>query len=181
MNQNNSQHTYWMSKAIELARKAEKQGEVPVGAIVVIDDEIVGEGWNQVITLNDPSAHAEVMALRNAGEKLGNYRYPDSTLYVTLEPCMMCAGALVHARVGRVVFGAYDEKTGVAESAGQLFSESFHNHRVDIIGGVLKEECAQLLSDFFSKRRQQKRTVKSFKRFFAVSQIMQSKHKAQTP
>jgi tRNA(adenine34) deaminase len=177
MDQDNSQHIYWMTKALTLAKQAEKQGEVPVGAIVVIDDEQVGEGWNQVITLNDPSAHAEVMALRDAGERLGNYRHPGSTLYVTLEPCMMCAGALVHARVDTVVFGAYDEKTGVAESVGQLFSEPFHNHQVRIIGGLLNEECSQLLSDFFSKRRQQKRTSKFFKRFFSVSQAMQSKHK----
>jgi tRNA(adenine34) deaminase len=170
-----------MRKAIELAKKAENQGEVPVGAILVIGDEVAGEGWNQVISLNDPTAHAEVMALKDAGNKLGNYRYPESTLYVTLEPCMMCAGALVHARVETLVFGAYDEKTGVAESAGQLFSESFHNHQVVITGGVLKEECAQLLSDFFSKRRQQKRTAKFFKRFFSVSQAMQDKHKAKTP
>ncbi len=143
-----------MRRALELAAHArDAEGEVPVGALLVVGDEIVGEGWNRNITLDDPSAHAEVMALRAAGARLGNYRFPGATLYVTLEPCVMCAGAIVHARVGRVVFGAADPKTGAAGSVFDTLVSTLHNHRVAVQGGVLAEEASALLRDFFRARR----------------------------
>jgi tRNA(Arg) A34 adenosine deaminase TadA len=133
------------------ARDAE--GEVPVGAVLVLDGEIVGEGWNRNIILNDPSAHAEIGALREAGQRLGNHRIPGSTLYVTLEPCAMCAMALVHARVARVVYGATDPKTGAAGSVFDTLVSDRHNHRVAVEGGLLREESAELLREFFRARR----------------------------
>lgn len=142
-----------MQAALDLARQAAAVDEVPVGAVVVIGGEIVGQGFNQPIIRHDPTAHAEVMALRDAAQRLGNYRLPDSTLYVTLEPCVMCSGAIMHARVGRVVFGARDPKTGAAGSVIDLYSEPRLNHHADIEGGVLAEECAALLSSFFAARR----------------------------
>ncbi|MCB1594060.1 MAG: tRNA adenosine(34) deaminase TadA [Xanthomonadales bacterium] len=142
-----------MSKAIEQALKAESIGEVPVGAVIVKNNELIATGYNQVITLNDSSAHAEVMALRNAGSNIGNYRVVDTTLYVTLEPCMMCAGAMVYARISRLVFGAFDQKTGVISSRDDCFDKPYHNHKVEYQGGVLADECAQLLKDFFKGRR----------------------------
>lgn len=143
----------FMQAALEQARLAGVCDEVPVGAVVVLDGEIVGRGFNQPVRSHDPTAHAEVMALRNAAENRGNYRVPGSTLYVTLEPCTMCSGAIMHARVARVVFGARDPKTGVAGSVIDLFSEKRLNHHAEIIGGVLAEECGRLLSDFFAARR----------------------------
>jgi tRNA(adenine34) deaminase len=143
----------FMREALALAREAAGADEVPVGAVVVVDGEIVGRGFNQPIGRHDPTAHAEVMALRDAATRLDNYRLPGSTLYVTLEPCVMCAGAIMHARVGRVVFGARDPKTGAAGSVVDLFGEARLNHHADIVGGVLAEECGALLSGFFAARR----------------------------
>jgi tRNA(adenine34) deaminase len=145
--------TIFMQAALELARQAAAMDEVPVGALVVCDGEIVGRGFNHPVTRHDPTAHAEVMALRDAAARLDNYRLPGCTLYVTLEPCAMCAGAIMHARIGRVVFGARDPKTGVAGSVIDLFAEARLNHHAEIVGGVLEEECGNLLSSFFAARR----------------------------
>ncbi|MBK7814454.1 MAG: tRNA adenosine(34) deaminase TadA [Rhodocyclaceae bacterium] len=143
----------FMRAALALAREAATLDEVPVGAVVVVDGEIVGRGCNQPIGRHDPTAHAEIMALRAAAARLGNYRLPGATLYVTLEPCAMCAGAMMHARIGRVVFGARDPKTGAAGSVVDLFGEARLNHHADIEGDVLAEECGALLSGFFAARR----------------------------
>lgn len=142
-----------MRIALDLAREAGAAGEVPVGAIVVLNGEIAGRGFNQPILRHDPTAHAEVMALREASGRTGNYRLPGSTLYVTLEPCAMCTGAIFHARVGRVVFGARDPKTGAAGSVIDLYGVSRLNHHAAIAGDVLAEECGSLLSGFFAARR----------------------------
>lgn len=142
-----------MHAALDLARQAAVLDEVPVGAVLVLDGEIVGRGCNQPIRSADPTAHAEIMALRDAGRKLGNYRLPGSTLYVTLEPCVMCSGAIIHARVARVVFGARDPKTGAAGSVVDLFAEARLNHHAQLEGGLLADECAALLSGFFAARR----------------------------
>lgn len=144
----------YMSIALELAREAARLDEVPVGAIVVKDGEVVGRGFNQPISRRDPTAHAEVMALRDAANRLGNYRLPGCTLYVTLEPCAMCIGAIFHARIARVVFGARDPKTGAAGSVIDLFAEGRLNHHAEVVGGVRAEECGALLSAFFAARRQ---------------------------
>lgn len=145
---------HFMRHALKLARRAEAQGEVPVGAVVVLDDEIVGEGWNQPIGTHDPTAHAEVMALRDAGRRLGNYRLTDSTLYATLEPCPMCAGAIVHARVGRVVYAASDPRGGAAGSVFDLLpADARFNHQTRCEGGVLAAEAGELLRNFFRLRR----------------------------
>lgn len=146
---------YWMQKALELAHKAETEGEVPVGAIIVKDHQLIAEAWNQPIQSCDPSAHAEINALRIAGKALNNYRLIDTTLYVTLEPCSMCVGAMIHARINRLVFGAYDIKTGAAGSAIDLIHSDKHNHRIEVISGVMEEECRQLLQAFFRKKRSQ--------------------------
>ena len=143
----------WMREALVLARSAEARGEVPVGAIVVRDGAIVGRGGNAPIAGNDPTAHAEIAALRAAGAALGNYRLPDCDLYVTLEPCAMCAGAIMHARVRRLVFGAHDPKTGACGSVIDLFAETRLNHHTVVQGGVLAGECGALLSGFFAGRR----------------------------
>jgi len=145
--------TDFMRRALELAGRAAAQGEVPVGALVARGDEVIGEGWNQPITLKDPTAHAEILALRAAAATLGDYRLGGTTLYVTLEPCPMCATALVHARVGRLVFGAWDPRQGAAGSAFNLVTERALNHRVDCFGGVLTDECSGLLREFFATRR----------------------------
>jgi tRNA(adenine34) deaminase len=143
-----------MYRALELAAHArDADGEVPVGAVLVLDGEIVGEGWNRNIALSDPSAHAEIGALRDAGQRLGNHRFPGAFLYVTLEPCAMCAMALVHARVARVVFGATDPKTGAAGSVFDTLVSDLHNHRIEVQGGLLAEESAKLLREFFRARR----------------------------
>ena len=142
-----------MRAALELAREAAAVDEVPVGAVVVVNGEIVGRGFNQPIRRHDPTCHAEIMALREAAHHLGNYRLPGSSLYVTLEPCVMCTGAIMHARVGRVVFGARDPKTGAAGSVVDLYAEDRLNHHAEIEGGVLADECAALLSGFFAARR----------------------------
>lgn len=143
----------WMRHAIRLAQRAEDQGEVPVGAVVIYENRCIAEGWNQPIQTNDPTAHAELVALRQAGQVLRNYRLIDTTLYVTLEPCVMCMGAIAHARVRRLVFGAYDPKRGAVCHALQLSDAPFLNHRVEWVGGVLEPDCAELLSDFFKARR----------------------------
>ena len=142
-----------MGQALALARQAGAAGEVPVGALVVHDGEVIGRGWNQPIGRHDPTSHAEIMALRDAADRLGNYRLPGCTLYATLEPCAMCAGAIMHARIGRVVFGARDPKTGVAGSVIDLFAEARLNHHATVVGGVLAEPCGALLSSFFAARR----------------------------
>jgi tRNA(adenine34) deaminase len=143
----------YMRAAMEQALQAGACDEVPVGAIVVLDGEIVGRGFNQPIGRHDPTAHAEIMALRDAGQRLGNYRLPGCELFVTLEPCAMCSGAIMHARIARVVYGARDPKTGVAGSVLDLFAETRLNHHAAIEGGVLADECGRMLSSFFAARR----------------------------
>lgn len=142
-----------MQQAISLAAKAESEDEVPVGAVLVHEGRVVGEGWNRTIALNDPSAHAEILALRAAGQQLENYRMPGAVLYVTLEPCCMCAGAMIHARVKRLVFGAADPKTGAAGGRFQVLSDAGHNHRVEVAGGCLQSECSAQLQSFFQRLR----------------------------
>ena len=143
-----------MQYAIRLAQRAEAQGEVPVGAVIVKDEQCIAEGWNRPIALHDPSAHAEMLVIRKAAEAVQNYRLGDVTLYVTLEPCVMCMGVLNQARIKRLVFGAYDLKRGAVCNALQLADAAFLNHRIDWMGGVLESDCARLLQDFFKKRRQ---------------------------
>ncbi len=149
---------FWMQRALTLARRAEREGEVPVGAVLVLPDdsggELVAEGWNQPIGQCDPSAHAEIVALRRGARAVGNYRLPDTTLYVTLEPCAMCAGAIVHARVARVVYGAADPRTGAAGSVFSVLNDPRNNHRPAVTGGVLEESAAGMLRSFFRARRQ---------------------------
>lgn len=149
----------FMNEALALAREAGALGEVPVGAVVVCDGEIVGRGYNRPIMANDPTAHAEVMALRAAGQALGNYRMPGCTLYVTLEPCAMCSGAIQHARIARVVFGARDPKTGACGSVTDLFAEARLNHHATVESGLLEAECGGLLSHFFAARRRRTDTA----------------------
>jgi len=143
----------FMRRALELARHAGEAGEVPVGALVVLEEEIIGEGWNQPIVSHDPTAHAEIVALRAAAQRVGNYRLPGAALYVTLEPCAMCAGAIVHARLARVVYGAADPKTGAAGSVFNLLDSAALNHRAQVSRGVLAEECGEMLRKFFESRR----------------------------
>ncbi len=143
----------FMRRALELAERARAEGEVPVGAVLVQDGEIIGEGWNRPIASHDASAHAEIQAIRSAGSAAGNYRLGGSTLYVTLEPCAMCAGAMVHARIARLVFGAQDPKTGAAGSVFDLVRAPELNHQLDVDSGVLGEDCGELLRDFFRQRR----------------------------
>ncbi len=142
-----------MQEALTLARKAGAIGEVPVGAVVVKQGAIIGRGWNHPIAAHDPTAHAEIIAIREAARTLGNYRLMDTTLYVTLEPCAMCAGAMVHARVSRLVFGAPDPRAGAAGSLFNIVQTPALNHRVDLAAGVLAEQCGELLKVFFSQRR----------------------------
>ncbi|MEO8411881.1 MAG: tRNA adenosine(34) deaminase TadA [Propionivibrio sp.] len=144
---------FFMREALSLARAAECLGEVPVGAVVVRDGQIVGRGFNSPIGENDPTAHAEIAALRDAARHLANYRLPGCELFVTIEPCAMCAGAILHARVARVVYGARDSKTGVHGSVVDLFAVERLNFHTEVLGGVLADECGQLLSDFFAERR----------------------------
>ncbi|TKI06767.1 tRNA adenosine(34) deaminase TadA [Martelella alba] len=146
---------FWMRRALVLAGMAEAEGEVPVGAVLVLDGRVIGEGWNRSIGRHDPTAHAEIMALRRGGRAIGNYRLVAATLYVTLEPCVMCAGAMIHSRIGRLVFGAWDEKTGAAGSLCDVLGHPGMNHRIDITAGVLAQECAGRLSAFFRARREQ--------------------------
>ena len=145
--------TDYMREALALAREAWDAGEVPVGAVVVRDGEIVGRGFNAPISRHDPTAHAEIMALRDAAGKLGNYRLVGCSLYVTLEPCLMCIGAIFHARIARVVYGAADPKTGACGSIVDLPENTRLNHHAEVVGGILEQECGRLLSDFFAQRR----------------------------
>jgi tRNA(adenine34) deaminase len=147
------QDRVWMRRALELAQRAAEVGEVPVGAVLVQGHEVVGEGWNRPISLCDPTAHAEMIALRAAAAWIGNYRLVDSTLYVTLEPCPMCAGAMVHARVARVVYGAADPRAGAAGTVFDLLRSTVLNHRAEVTGGILADECGTLLREFFRSRR----------------------------
>lgn len=144
---------HWMRCAFELAQQAQAEAEVPVGAVVILENHIIGEGWNQPIGLHDPSAHAEIAALRDAARRQSNYRLPGATLYVTLEPCVMCVGAIMHARIARVVYGAADPKTGAAGSMYELLGSDKFNHRVAVTRGVLADQCAELLRNFFQSRR----------------------------
>ena len=146
-------HEKWMKLALEQARLAQAMSEVPVGAVLVQDDQLIASAHNQPIYSNDPTAHAEIQLLRAAGKQLNNYRFPDTTLYVTLEPCTMCLGAMIHARVSRIVFGAYDQKTGVCGSCTDLSTSQCFNHTIAIKGGVLANDCKQLLQQFFKNRR----------------------------
>lgn len=147
-------HDYWMRQALLLADRAEQLGEVPVGALIVIDDEVIAAGCNNPIATHDPTAHAEIKAIRAAGELLQNYRLSGATLYVTLEPCIMCAGAIVHARIDRVVYGASDHKAGAAGSVfAMLPTDKRFNHSVEVTAGVLSVLCSEKLSDFFRRRR----------------------------
>lgn len=153
MNNNREDDERWMRHALMLAGKAEREEEVPVGAVVVLDGKAVGEGWNRNIGLNDASAHAEIMALREAGEVLENYRLPRCDVYVTLEPCAMCVGAMIHARISRVVFGATDPKTGALGGAFSLPGDYPHNHTIECVAGVLADESSEMLKSFFRARR----------------------------
>ena len=151
---------FWMQHALSLAQQAEQQGEIPVGAVLVKNNEVIGEGFNQSIMLNDPSAHAEMQAIRAAGRNVNNYRLVGSTLYVTLEPCAMCAGALVHARVARVVYGAADAKTGAAGSVMDICRHPALNHQIDVESGVLAQQCSTALSAFFRRRRKEQKQLR---------------------
>lgn len=143
----------WMQLAIRLAAKAEAQGEVPVGAVLVKDNQLIAEGWNQMISSQDPSAHAEMQAIREGAKALNNYRLLDCTLYITLEPCSMCAGLMVHSRIKRLVFGANDLKTGAAGSVLNIVRQAEFNHQLEVVSGVLASACADQLSAFFRRRR----------------------------
>ena len=150
----------YMQHALDLAKLAQAAGEVPVGAVVVKDGEVIGSGFNAPISRHDPTAHAEVQALRDAAQRIGNYRLVDCELFVTLEPCVMCAGAIIHARIARVVYGAKDYKTGACGSVTNIFAEQWLNHHTAVQGDVLAEECGSMLSEFFAMRRaQQKNTL----------------------
>lgn len=151
----NQQQTdeYYMRRALELAKQGEALGEVPVGAVIVKDGEIVGEGFNQPISSHDPTAHAEVVALRDAASRIENYRLVDCTLYVTIEPCTMCAGSLIHARIKRLVFGATEPKSGVVGSNDNALLLPHFNHSIEIVSGVLADECSAAMSNFFATRR----------------------------
>jgi tRNA(adenine34) deaminase len=148
-----NEHELFMREALALAESAAKAGEVPVGAVVVVDGEVVGRGHNQPIGSNDPTAHAEIVAIRDAATRLGNYRLPGSTLYVTVEPCLMCVGAMVHARIGTLVFGAPEPKAGAIESTQRAHEHPALNHRIAVVPGVLAAECRGLMQEFFERRR----------------------------
>ena len=146
----------WMQQAFQLAKKSEGQGEVPVGAIIVYQNEIIGKGWNQPILLHDPTAHAEIIALREAGRKMHNYRLLESTMYVTLEPCAMCAGAIVQARISSLVYAVEDKKTGACGSVFNIVQTEELNHSVEITKGILERECQTLIKNFFKEKRLKK-------------------------
>jgi len=160
---------YWMKQALQLADIAEAQGEIPVGAVIVLDGQNIGEGANASISACDPTAHAEIQAIRSACKNSSNYRLPEATLYVTLEPCSMCAGAIVHARLGRVVYGATEPKSGVIESQGCFFEQEFLNHKVRSTGGVLAVEASKQLSRFFQFRRKRKKELQ--RKVKAINQV----------
>ncbi len=160
MSESELNHEHWMRHALTLARRAWEEGEVPVGAVLVHDNQVIGEGWNRSIGRHDPTAHAEIMALRQGGLVLQNYRLLETTLYVTLEPCVMCAGAMVHGRIGNLVFGARDAKTGAIGSLMDVVGHPGMNHQVMVTEGVLAEECSAMLSAFFRARRLEKKALK---------------------
>jgi len=151
----------WMNEALLLAKRAADEGEVPIGAVVVRDNEIIGRGWNRNITLNDPSAHAEILAMREAGQAADNHRLVGCSLYVTLEPCPMCAGAMIHARLDRIVYGAVDPKTGAAGGKFDLLGDLAHNHAPVVDGGCLADECSEFLRGFFRQRRKSGSTLQA--------------------
>ena len=150
----------WMNRALQLAGEAAAKGEVPVGAVVVLDGKEIGAGFNAPISGCDPTAHAEIRALRDAAARVGNYRLPDATLYVTLEPCTMCVGAIVHGRISRLVYGAREPKAGAIESARRTLEEPHLNWDVTAVGGVLSDQCSQVISEFFSRRRAEIRRLR---------------------
>jgi len=158
------QDQHYMARAIELATQAEAINEIPVGAVVVYQNKIIGEGFNQSISLNDPSAHAEMLAIRQAGKTINNYRLIDCTLYVTLEPCAMCAGLLVHSRIKRLVYGAEDLKTGAAGSVFNLVASEKLNHQIEISRSKAAKQCSEILSAFFKRRRKEIKTAKTQKK-----------------
>jgi len=147
---------FYMAKALHLAEQAGVAGEVPVGAVVVCGGEVIGEGYNQPISACDPTAHAEVVAMRNAASQINNYRLSDCDLYVTIEPCTMCVGAMVHGRIRRIVFGALEPRAGALTSQLQLMDQSHYNHSIEVRGGVLEHQCSELISAFFRQRRKSK-------------------------
>jgi len=155
-----SQDLKWMRYALTLADKAEELNEVPVGAVLVHDNEVIGEGYNMVINQHDCCAHAEIMALRSGGQSITNYRILNATLYVTLEPCCMCTGAIVHSRIKRLVYGAPDLKTGAVDSAFKLLNDPKQNHQVSVTSNVLADQCSLKISEFFARRRREKKALK---------------------
>lgn len=148
---------FFMRHALQQAEKAREMGEVPVGCVIVKDEKIIAEGWNQPISQHDASAHAEVMAIRAAGQHMQNYRLPQTTLYVTLEPCTMCAGLMIHSRIQRLVFGASEPKTGACGSVFQVLSDQRHNHQIEVQGGIMQEACVEMIKRFFAERRRMKK------------------------
>ncbi|MBL3825445.1 MULTISPECIES: tRNA adenosine(34) deaminase TadA [Marinobacter] len=160
MSEVTAEDKYWMTRALQLAGEAAAKGEVPVGAVVVLDGKEVGAGFNAPISGCDPTAHAEIRALRDAAARVGNYRLPDATLYVTLEPCTMCVGAIVHGRISRLVYGASEPKAGAIESARRTLEEPHLNWDVTAVGGVLSGQCSQVISEFFSRRRAEIRRLR---------------------
>lgn len=157
------QDQLWMAKALELAAEAETRNEVPVGAVLVKDNQLIATGFNLSVTLSDPTAHAEIQCLRQAGIVLNNYRLLDTTMYVTLEPCAMCAGAMVHSRINRLVYGAKDPKSGAAGSVMNLVNHLSLNHKLSCTSGVLETECMDIISHFFKRRRREKKAEKLLK------------------
>ncbi|CAM4422509.1 MAG: tRNA-specific adenosine deaminase [Legionellaceae bacterium] len=155
---NNEEHEFWIRHALKLAQRASDEGEVPIGAVLVQQGKLIAEGWNQPIQYHDPSAHAEIMVLRKAGEFINNYRLIDTTLYVTLEPCVMCAGAIIQARIKNLIFGAFDLKAGAVDSVFNLLNSSKLNHQVPYQGGVLAQDCLKLMQDFFKSRRKNQKS-----------------------
>ncbi len=160
MSEVTAEDEHWMNRALQLAGEAAAKGEVPVGAVVVLDGKEIGAGFNAPISGCDPTAHAEIRALRDAGARVGNYRLPDATLYVTLEPCTMCVGAIVHGRISRLVYGASEPKAGAIESARRTLEEPHLNWDVTAVGGVLSEQCSQVITEFFSQRRAEIRRLR---------------------
>ena len=155
-----SEHETHMAQAIIEAQKADAKNEVPVGAVVVLDGEVIGRGFNQPISSSDPCAHAEVIALRDAAKNIQNYRLADATLYVTIEPCTMCAGAIVHSRVAKLVYGATEPKAGVVESQEVIFEKPYFNHQLEVEAGVMAEECTGVIQAFFKRRREERKAEK---------------------
>lgn len=155
-----NQDDVFMQAAIEQAKLADKLNEVPVGAVVVLDGNIIGRGFNQPISAQDPTAHAEVMALRDAAKHIENYRLVNADLYVTVEPCTMCSGAIIHSRIRRIIYGTTEPKAGVAQSQETLFTKPYFNHQVDVVGGVLAQECTDVIQAFFKRRREEKKAAK---------------------